>query len=136
MARIGIFIDALQGSIPISFRESITAFIQGLPNIAFCIEEESLTSSEGLDRMAKRLEAGGADRIVIVGGSPKHYEASFHKWGYCLPFNPYLFAIANVREQALWPMADENAAIIKFIGTMVFIASPVPMGQGTAFRRS
>jgi len=111
MARIGIFIDALQGSIPISFRESITAFIQGIPHIAFCVEEENLTSSEGLDRMTKSIKAGGADRIVIVGGSPKNYEASFHKWGYLVPLNPYLFAVANVREQALWQMVDENAAI-------------------------
>ena len=113
MARIGIFIDALQGSIPISFRESITTFIQGLPNIAFCLEDENLTSSEGLDRMAKRLEAGGMDRIVIIGGSPKIYETSFHKWGYRLPLNPYLFAVANVREQAFWAMGDEDEAIEK-----------------------
>jgi len=113
MARIGIFIDALQGSIPISFRESITTFIQGLPNIAFCLEDENLTSSEGLDRMAKRLEAGGMDRIVIIGGSPKIYETSFHKWGYRLPLNPYLFAVANVREQAFWTMGDEDEAIEK-----------------------
>lgn len=111
MARIGIFIDALQGSIPASFREKMAAHVQGLPDIVFCIEEENLTSSEGLERMAKRLKAGGADRVVIIGGSPKIYETSFHKWGHPLPINPYLFAVANVREQALWAMVDEEAAL-------------------------
>jgi len=113
MDRIGIFIDALQGSIPVSFREKITTAIQGLSNIAFCLEEENLTSREGLERMAKRLEAGGVDRMVIIGGSPKLYETSFHKWGHRLPLNPYLFAVANVREQALWAMVDEDAATEK-----------------------
>jgi heterodisulfide reductase subunit A len=111
MARIGIFIDALQGSIPSSFREKMAAHVQGLPDIVFCIEEESLTSSEGLERMAKRLEAEEVDRVVIIGGSPKIYETSFHKWGHPLPINPYLFAVANVREQALWAMVDEEAAL-------------------------
>jgi heterodisulfide reductase subunit A-like polyferredoxin len=111
MARIGIFIDALKGLIPSSFREKMAAHVQGLPDIVFCIEEENLTSSEGLERMAKRIETEEVDRVVIVGGSPKIYETSFHKWGPPLPLNPYLFAIANVREQALWAMADEEAAL-------------------------
>jgi heterodisulfide reductase subunit A len=113
MARIGIFIDALQGSIPTSFREGIAAHVQGLPNIVFCVEEENLTSSEGSDRMAKRLEAGGVDRVVIIGGSPKIYETSFYKSRHRFPLNPYLFAVANVREQALWSMMDEDTALEK-----------------------
>ena len=111
MVRIGIFIDALKGSIPTSFRERILTTLQGLPDIVFCIEEENLTSSEGLERMAKRFESEEVDRVVIIGGSPKIYETSFHKWGHPLPFNPYLFVVANVREQALWAMVDEEAAL-------------------------
>jgi len=111
MTRIGVFTDALKGSIPVSFRENITAMIQRFPDIVFCIEEEDLTSPEALERMAKRLEAGKLDRVVIIGGSPKIYEISFHKWGHALPFNPYLFSVANVREQALWAMVDEGAAL-------------------------
>lgn len=113
MARIGIFIDALQGSIPTFFRERIVTSVQGLPNVVFCVEEENLSSSEGLERMSKRLEAEGADRIIIIGGSPKLYETSFNRLGYCLPLNPYLFAIANIREQALWSMKDEDEACEK-----------------------
>ncbi len=111
MARIGVFIDALRGSIPVSFREKIIATLQRLPDIVFCIEEQDLLSSEALERMAKRLEAKEVDRVVIIGGSPRIYETSFHKWGHGLPLNPYLFAVANVREQALWAMLDEEAAL-------------------------
>ena len=111
MIRIGIFIDCLNGSIPTPFRKRIITTLQGLPDIVFCIEEENLTSSEGLERMAKRLEAEKVDRVVIIGGSPKIYETSFNKWGHPLPFNPYLFSVANVREQAFWAMVDEDAAL-------------------------
>jgi heterodisulfide reductase subunit A len=78
--------------------------------------EENLTSSESLSRMAKGLEAGGVDRVLIVGGSPRLYETSFQKWGHPLPFNPYLLTVANIREQVLWATADEDKAFEKAKG--------------------
>lgn len=113
MPRIGIFIDALQGSINTSFRERIASYVKGLPNVVFCQEEEHLTSSEGLSRMAKRLETEGVDRVIIIGGSPKLYETSFQKWGHPLPLNPYLFTVANIREQVLWAIGEEEVALEK-----------------------
>lgn len=110
MARIGIFIDALNGSIPTTFRKRIIKLLQELPETLFCIEDEDLSSPEGLERMAKGLEAGEVDRVLIIGGSPKIYETSFLKWNHPLPLNPYLFSVANVREQALWTTADEDSA--------------------------
>ncbi len=111
MARIGIFIDALKGSIPPSFRTKMIPFLQGLPDIVFCIEEENLLSPGGIESAAKRLDTEKVDRVVIVGGSPRIYEASFHKWGHPLPLNPYLFFVANVREQGLWTTGDEETAL-------------------------
>lgn len=111
MSRIGIFIDALQGSLPVSFRKKLSDYVQKLPETAFCLEEENLASPDALNRMGKRLEAGGVEGVVIIGGSPKLYETSFQKLRYPLPFNPYLFAVANIREQALWMMVEEEAVL-------------------------
>ena len=111
MSRIGIFIDALQGSIPASFRKKISDYVQTLRGIAFCIEEENLASPDALKRMTTRLETGGLGGVVIIGGRPKLYETSFQKLRHPLPFNSYLFAVANIREQALWMMPDEEAAL-------------------------
>ena len=113
MTRIGIFIDTMQGSIPAAFREKIVSAIRGLPEIAFAVEEEDLASPHALARMAERLKAGEADRFLILGGSPKIYETSFHKFGYAFSVNPYLFTVANLREQALRAMANEEDAIDK-----------------------
>jgi heterodisulfide reductase subunit A-like polyferredoxin len=111
MPRIGILIDALQGSIPPSFRGKISDYVKNLPEIAFYLEEENLGSSDALNRIKTRLETGGVEGVVIVGGSPKLYETSFQKLRHPLPFNPYLYAVANIREQALWMMSDEGAAL-------------------------
>ena len=111
MPQIGILIDALQGSIPVSFLEKISDYVRKLPEIAFCLEEDNLASSDALNRIGKRLETAAVEKIVIVGGSPKLYENSFQRLRHPLPFNPYLFAVANIREQALWTMSDERAAL-------------------------
>jgi heterodisulfide reductase subunit A-like polyferredoxin len=110
MTRIGIFIDALQGSIPTSFRERIASSVERLPQVVFCQMEENLTSPEALGRMTKRVEEGEIDRVLIVGGSPRFYETSFQKWGHPLPFNPYLVTVANIREQVLWTTGNEEKA--------------------------
>ncbi len=112
MARIGVFIDTLKGSIPISFQERIASYVEGLPGISFCAAEEDLTSPEGITEMARRLTEG-IDRVLILGGSPKLYESSFQKWGYPVPLNPYLVTVVNIREQALWVSKDERAAFEK-----------------------
>ncbi len=116
MARVGIFIDGLQGSVPTSFRDRLASYVEGLPQVVFCCLEEDLTSSEGLTRMTKRLEEGRVDRVLIVGGSPRLYETSFQKWGHALPFNPYLVTVANIREQAFWTTENEEKALEKAQG--------------------
>jgi len=113
MPQIGIFIDTLQGSIPASFREKMFDYVKKLQEAAFCIEEENLTSSDALNRVGRHLETGRIDGIVIIGGSPKRYESSFQKFILPQPLNPYLFMVANIREQALWVTLDEEAALEK-----------------------
>ena len=113
MARIGIFIDGMGRSIPATFREKIVSVIRELPEVAFSVEEEDLTSPEALRRMAEHLKAEGVDRVVILGGSPKIYETSFRKFGYPISLNPYLLAVANLKEQALQTTANEEEAIEK-----------------------
>jgi len=113
MARIGIFIDGMGGAVSATFREKIVSVIRGLPEIAFSVEEEDLTSPGALQRMAEHLRTGGVDRVVILGGSPRLYETSFHKFGYPIPLNPYLLTVANLKEEALGTMTNEEEAIEK-----------------------
>jgi len=111
MVRIGILIDGVRGSIPASFREKISDYAKKLPEISFCLEEENLASPDALNRIRERLETERGQGVIIVGGSPRLYETSFQKMKEGLPLNPYLYAVANIREQALWIMSDEEAAL-------------------------
>ncbi len=119
MVRVGVFIDALEGSLPGPFREKISAFIQTLPEVVFCVEEWSLHAPEALKRMVKRMEEEKAEGAVIVGASPKAYEASFEKSGLPTPGNPYRVAVANVREQALWTAPTVEAGAQRANGVIL-----------------
>ncbi len=131
MVRVGVFIDTLGDSLSLSFQERIASFVKNLSQVAFCHQDANLTSSEGLARMAKRLEENKVDRVLVVGGSPRLYEVSFQKWGLALPFNPYLVTVANIREQALWTAEDEEAAFERAKGAITkalrFVAASQPI---------
>lgn len=109
MVRIGVFIDSMGQTIPLTFREKIFSILKEIPEIKFVIEEDNLTSNNSLKRMAKILEKGDIDRVLIIGGSPKIYESSFQRFGYPTPLNPYLFNVANIREQLLWVLPEKDA---------------------------
>ncbi len=115
MARIAVFIDSMNEKIPSSLKKKIYSFIEKTPDFAFYVEEEDLSSPEAVQRMVKLLSKGDADRVLIIGGSPKIYEKSFNKCGYPIPINPYLFSVANIREQLLWATIDEEEASEKAI---------------------
>ncbi len=111
MPRIGILIDTLQGSVPASFQEKLSAYVKEFPEVIVCFKEDDLNSSDAISRINRYVESEGFDRVVILGGSPKDYEISFQKLKLSLPLNPYLFSVANIREQALWISSDEEMAL-------------------------
>lgn len=115
MARIGVFIDLMNEKIPYPIRKRVSSFIEKIPELAFFVEENDLSSPDAIQRMIKYLEKGEADRVLIIGGNPKIYEKSFNKCGFPIPLNPYLFSVADIIEQALWATLNEEEASEKAI---------------------
>jgi|GEM_PF-479639 len=109
MGQIAVFIDRMRQTIPNSFIEKLHPIIKEIPEIGFISVEEDLTSSDAIQRMSKRLEQGSVDRMIIIGGSPKNYESSFHRFGFTTPLNPYQFSVANIKQQSLWNLPEEES---------------------------
>jgi len=107
---IAVFVDQCDGVLSYLLDEEMIRYISGLPQVVSCDQDENLSSQRGLEMLADRLAKGMADRAVIVGGSPKVYEASFRCLGAATGLNPYLFLVANVREQVAWIIHDGQRA--------------------------
>ncbi len=97
---IAVFVDQCEGSLSYLLDEEMIRYIGGLPHVVSCDQDENLSFPERLEKLTRRLRKGQADRMVIVGGSPKIYERSFRRLCGIKSLNPYMFLVANIREQA------------------------------------
>jgi heterodisulfide reductase subunit A len=108
--RIAVFLDHCNGALSHLFDEEMIQYISGLPQVVACYQDEELSSPERLEMLVSGLEEGQADRVVIVGRTPKAYEGSFRRLGLTTGLNPYMFLVANVREQVAWTIRDPQRA--------------------------
>jgi len=113
--RIAVFVDYCEGILSHLLDEEMIRYISGLPRVVSCDQDENLSSPERLERLTHKLAKGQADRAVIVGGSPSVYERSFRRLGAATHLNPYMFLVANVREQVAWTVHDRERAREKVI---------------------
>ena len=109
--RIGVVVDHCGGALSSLLDEDMMKYVAGLPHVVSCRHDVDLLSSGGLEK----LNGGWAkknriDRLVIVGASPKVYEASFRQVRETGSLNPYMVLVANVREQVLWAISDTEEA--------------------------
>jgi len=74
---------------------------------------DSICSPQGQEWMAAALKEGDATRAVVVGCSPREHGHTFMKVCRQAGFNPYLLAVANVREQCAWVTPDRAEATEK-----------------------
>ncbi len=107
---IAVFVDHCEGTLSHLLDEEMIEYISGLPRVVSCDQDENLSSPERLEILVGRLKEGQADRVVIVGASPRAYEKSFRRVGVTAGLNPYMFLVANVREQAAWTVHDRERA--------------------------
>jgi len=108
--RIAVFVDRCGGTLSHLIDEEMIQYVSRLPQVVSCDQDENLSSPEGFEMLVSRLTKGKADRAVIVGASPKAYEESFRHLGVATGLNPYMFLVANVREQVAWIIQDDKRA--------------------------
>ena len=108
--RIAVLVDQCEATLSDLLDEEMITYISGLPGVVSCEQDENLSSPVRLQALARRSVDAQADRVVIVGRSPKEYEKSFRQIGGAGGLNPYMFLVANVREQVAWTIHDREKA--------------------------
>ncbi|OIO87685.1 MAG: hypothetical protein AUK03_17580 [Anaerolineae bacterium CG2_30_64_16] len=108
--RTGVFICRCEPSIDgVIDTQDVAGFAETLSNVvhterlAFgCIEPD-------LDRIRQAIEAHGLNRVVVAGCSPRTHESLFQRVIRQAGLNPYLLAMANIREQCAWVHESQPA---------------------------
>lgn len=86
----------------------VVNFASTLPEVEVAREYKYMCSDPGQDIIKKDIKALGLTRVVVASCSPLMHEPTFREAVKEAGLNPYLFQMANIREQCSW--VTENRA--------------------------
>jgi heterodisulfide reductase subunit A len=103
----------------------------GLPSVVVARDYKFMCSDPGQDLIKNDIKEMGLNRVVVASCSPRLHEPTFRRAVASAGLNPYLFEMANIREQCAWvhedrEMATEKAkALVSAAVRRVFLHEPL-----------
>ena len=105
--RIGVFIchcgTNIAGTVNI---DEVRDFASGLPGVVSAVDYKFMCSDPGQILIKENIEKLHLNRVVVASCSPRMHEITFRKAVAEAGLNPYVFAMANIREQDSWVHKD------------------------------
>jgi len=109
--RVGVFVchcgSNIAGVIDVS---TITEYAKTLPGVVFADHILYTCSPDGLEKIRKAIREHGLNRVVVSSCSPRTHEPIFRRAMREEGLNPYLFELANIRDQCAWVHQREHEA--------------------------
>lgn len=93
--------------------EDVALEIGKLPNVVISKNYKYMCSDPGQDLIIKDIKEHNLNRVVVSACSPRIHELTFRKALAKAGLNPYLFEMANIREQDSWVHTDRVEATKK-----------------------
>jgi heterodisulfide reductase subunit A-like polyferredoxin len=115
--RIGVFICHCGINIASTVDvERVTNAIAGEPGVAFASHTMYTCSDSSLVNIKKTIEENRLNRVVVASCTPRTHEDLFRETLREAGLHPFLFELANIRDQCSWVHASEpEAATLKAI---------------------
>ncbi|MBN1160984.1 MAG: CoB--CoM heterodisulfide reductase iron-sulfur subunit A family protein [Dehalococcoidales bacterium] len=112
--KIGVYIchcgANIAGAVDVA---KITEYAGGLPYVAVARDYKFMCSDPGQDIIKNDIKEKGLNRVVVASCSPRLHEPTFRRTVAAAGLNPYLFEMANIREQCAWVHTDKAMATEK-----------------------
>ncbi|NQT24898.1 CoB--CoM heterodisulfide reductase iron-sulfur subunit A family protein [candidate division KSB1 bacterium] len=93
-----------------------------LPNVEHAENVMYACSSDCLETIKQRIEEHHLNRIVVAACTPRTHEPLFRETIKEAGLNPYLFEMANIRDQCSWAHMDEPELATSKAGDLVKMA--------------
>ncbi len=87
---------------------AIAEYAESLPNIVHVEENLFTCSQDTQDKMVEVIKEHDINRIVVAACTPKTHEPLFQETMRNAGLNPYLFDMANIRNQCTWVHSDDK----------------------------
>jgi heterodisulfide reductase subunit A-like polyferredoxin len=106
--RIGVFVCHCGSNIG-GFLDvpELTEYAQGLPNVVHAEHSLYACSQDSIKLIAERVQEQNLNRVVIASCSPLTHGPLFQDSLRSVGLNPYLFEMANIRNQCSWVHSDD-----------------------------
>ena len=112
--RVGVYIchcgSNIAGVVDVA---EVARWAGGLPHVATSQDYKFMCSSLGQELIEKDIKEHGVNRVVVASCSPHLHEPTFRNACTRAGLNPYLFEMANIREQDSWVTTDKAEATKK-----------------------
>jgi heterodisulfide reductase subunit A len=113
--RIGVFVcDCglnIAGSVDC---EEVRAYAEKLPGVVVSVRNKYTCADPGQEEIKQHIREHNLNRVVVASCTPRMHEPTFRNCVAEAGLNPYLFEMANIREQCSWVhLHDREAATEK-----------------------
>jgi heterodisulfide reductase subunit A2 len=112
--RIGVYICHCGANIAATVDVAkVTEYAAALPFVVIARDYKFMCSDPGQDIIKNDIKEKKLNRVVVASCSPRLHEATFRRAVASAGLNPYLFEMANIREQCAWVHTDKEKATEK-----------------------
>jgi homotetrameric NADPH-dependent glutamate synthase len=80
----------------------VTEFAETLPNVAYAERNLFTCSQDTQEKIKKAIEEHRLNRVIVASCTPRTHEPLFQETIREAGLNPYLFEMANIRDQCSW----------------------------------
>ncbi len=99
--------------------EAVSSEVGKLPNVVLAKNYKYMCSDPGQDLIIKDIHGNNLNRVIVAACSPRIHELTFRNAVEKAGINPYLFEMANIREQDSWVHTDRTEATKKAIDLVI-----------------
>lgn len=90
--------------------KGVAEYAQTLPNVVVARDYQYTCSDPGQEMIKKDVHELGLTRVVVASCSPLMHEPTFRRTVRDAGLNPFLFQMANIREQCSWITENKELA--------------------------
>ncbi len=137
MKRVGVFVCHCGTNIAsVVDVKGVAEAARSFPGVVYATDYQYMCSDPGQELIRKAIKEHRLDRVVVASCSPRLHEPTFRRTCASAGVNPYLFEMANIREQCAWVHAkDKEGATRKAVdlvrAAVAKVCRNVPLSPGT-----
>ncbi len=106
--RIGVFVCHCGRNIGgVVDSKSVAEYARGLPGVAYATDNLYTCSDDTQTRIADLIVKRNLNRVVVAACTPRTHEPIFRQTCQSAGLNPYLFDMANIRDQCSWVHSEQ-----------------------------